>query len=571
MGYFLSLGNVDLGHMHYKRSIHMKKRLLNLLLILLLAAQPGIVSHAAEEEKVQQKETSVLQIVVLYTDENGKEYPVQGGTGFLIGDEDSPAEYLVTAKETTSVSEATEAQLAELYVNKEKNSQITYEIKAVIKRDVMIAAQLVAESDEMGFAVWKLSQPLYDRQALILCDASLTGVSGQKATVLGFPTAPSLTGDTTYYSMDEMVSKNGMLIGDGREGNVNYLYHNITPNQGMIGGPILNEEGNVIALNQSKEAQEGYYALQMSELIPVLEALGIPYITTSEVEERIQAELAAMVHKEELQQIIQTAEAIDGSLYNKKSYALLESSLLEAKQINDNEMATQEEVDAALEKVSMTLEGLKKRPPLWLVILVIFLVIAIIATVFVFLWRKTRQQRVQRKQQKLEEMTVTQAAPVFVESTVPKEDYKQLVIQDSPKLNDEKEQPQRPDEVYGETTVFQQEFGNSMDLHPNDKKPYAYLLRKRTGEKIVISEREVVLGKDPSQTDYCITGNSAISRVHAVIISTASGYDVSDKNATNGTFVNGVKVAAFQKMPLKDGDILCLSDEDFEFKVAADR
>ena len=103
-----------------------------------------------------------------------------------------------------------------------------------------------------------------------------------------------------------------------------------------------------------------------------------------------------------------------------------------------------------------------------------------------------------------------------------------------------------------------------------EEKQQAYLIRKKTGEKITITKKEFVLGKDPSQTNYCLTGNSAISRAHAVILQEETEYAVSDKNATNGTFVNGVKVAAFQKTTLKDQDTIRLADEDFEFRIASE-
>lgn len=533
------------------------------LLPMMAAVCIGMSAHAEEADSVQQKETSVLQMVVLYTDKEGNEHPVQGGTGFLIGTESASAEYMITAKEVTSVSKETEQQLIELYEDPEKTTQLSYSIKAVVKRDVMIDVQLVAESDEMGFAVWKLGQPLYDRQALILCDESLTGVSGQRATVLGFPTAPSLTGETVYYSMDEMISKEGRLIGDGIEENIKYLYHNITPNQGMIGGPILNETGNVIALNQSRQAQEGYYALQMSELLPVLEALGIPYVTTSEVEAQRLAELAAIVHKEDLQSGILAAEALEGGRYYKKSYAALRESLDEAVRVNGSETATQEEVDTALAHINIAMAELKEKPPIWVILLIVLTITIAVTVLFVFWWKKTKPQREQKKQKKLEEFTVTQAAPKFEEQAAPKEDYRTLVKSDRQDMYQTVQTgPRREDDVYGETTVFEQDTDSNAQ--------YAYLIRKRTGEKIIIKGREFVMGKDPSQTDYCITGNSAISRVHVVILSTGLGYDVSDKNATNGTFVNGVKVAAYQKTSLKQGDILRLADEDFEFQLSVE-
>lgn len=549
----------------------MKKVFLNLLIIPLLVLLLGFATNAAELEDSQQNQTGVLQIVVMYIDEAGNEHPVQGGSGFLIGDEESGAEYMITAKEVTSVPKETEERIKELYVEKKdrEETDLTFAVKAVVKRDVMIDMQLVAESDEMGFAVWGLAQSLYDREALILCDEPIAGASGQKATVLGFPTEPSLEGETVYYTMDEMISKSGMIIGDGKEENVAYLYHNITPNMGMIGGPILNDEGNVVGINQSKEAQEGYYALQMSELIPVLEALGIPYVTTSEVEAQIQAELAAMVHKEDLQQKIAEAEGLESKLYYKDTYAVMTEGLAAAKEVNDNQEATQEEVDAALEVLNTSMAGLKEKPPLWVILTIVFVVVLILGILFAVVWKKTKPQREQKKQKKMEELTVTQSAPVFGASTVHKEDYKKLVAQSSSEFNGVVfSEPRIVNDGYEETTVFQQPDNDSMSINASSNQFGAYLIRKRTGEKIAINRKEFVIGKDPSQTDYCVSGNSAISRAHVVIISNGVGYDVSDKNATNGTYVNGVKVSAFKKVAIKDGDILRLADEDFEFKLS---
>lgn len=542
----------------------MKKWLTSLLIVPFMILQLCMTSYAAEEEETPSKGTSILQMVVLYTDAEGTEHPVQGGSGFLIGNEQSGAEYMITAKEVTAVSKETTQQVMELYAGEDTEEKITYKTKAVVRRDVMIDVSLVAESDEMGFAVWKLSQPLHDREALVLSDEALTGVSGQMASVSGFPTAPSLTEETVYYTKDEVITVDGMLIGDGKEGNIKYLYHNIVPAPGIVGGPVLDKEGNVIALNQSKEAQEGYYALQISELLPVLEALGIPYVTTGELEAQRQAELAAMVYKDKLQKEIQMAQTIDAALYTKKSYGALESRLLEAQAVNDREDATQQEVDSALVALNIAITALEEKPPIWVTMVIVFFIIIIVAVIFAIVWMKTKEGRERKRQKKREELTVTQAAPVFTKKAMQKEDYRILVNQSSVQLSNE---DTKQEEIYGETTVFRQDANDTVVLRQEEKKQEAYLIRKRNGERIVITEKEFVLGKDPSQTDYCLTGNSAISRAHAVILHKGTNYDVSDKNATNGTFVNGIKVAAFQKAELKDGDIIRLADEDFEFRL----
>lgn len=527
-----------------------------------------IIVHATETDAENENKSSVLQLVVMYTDEDGIEHPVQGGSGFLIGDEESGAGYVITAKEVTTVSEAIAEQVVELYAEDKEVAELDYTIKAVIRRDVMIDAQIVVESDEMGVSIWKLSQPLYDRKPLVLCDDDLTDIMGQDVSVFGFPTAPSLETEPVYYTMDDVISQNGAFIGDGIENNVKYLYHNIVPSQGFIGGPILNSDGNVVAVFQSKQAQNGYYSLEVSEIIPVLEALGIPYNTTGKIAAELQAELDAMVHKEELQELINEAEMLDGKLYTVNSYNALTETLTVAQEINNNSDVTQEEVDTAVENLKLSIEGLEEKIPIWIIVVVVALIILVVSLIVVIVLMKTKPKRDEKKLKKLEEITVTEAAPVFDEQKVQKEDYKKLVTQNIQCFEESKENNTiNQYEGFGETTVFQQDDADSMELYSRNIGKHAYLIRKRTCEKIIISEDEFVLGKDASQTDYCINGNSAISRAHAVIIYKNSQYDVSDKNATNGTFVNDVKVAPFQKASLKDGDILRLADENFEFRI----
>lgn len=542
----------------------MRKWLTKLLIIPFIVLQLCMISYAAEEEQSHLQDTSILQMVVLYTDAEGTEHAVQGGSGFLIGTEQSEAEYIITAKEVTSVSKEITQKVIELYAKESTEEKISYKTKAVVRRDVMIDVSLVAESDEMGFAVWKLSQPLHDREAMVLSDELLTSVSGEKISALGFPTAPNLTEETIYYTKDDVVTVSGMLIGDGKEENIKYLYHDIELNLGMLGGPIVNEEGHVVGLNQYMEAQEGYYALQISEMIPVLEALGIPYVTTGDLENQRQAELAAMVYKEKLQKGIQFAQTIDGSLYYKDSYEFLQECLTDAQAVNDSDEVTQQQVDYALANLNIAMTSLEEKPPLWVTLIIVLFAIIVVTVTFIIIWMKTKEKREQKRLIKLEELTVTQAPPIFEKGAIQKEDYRTLVNQSSAQLDKNLSELQ---ETYGETTVFYQDNDATIVLSQEGKKQEAYLIRRRTGERIMIKEKEFVLGKDPSQTDYCLTGNSAISRSHAVILHKEKDYAISDKNATNGTFVNGIKVAAFQKTALKDGDIIKLADEDFEFRL----
>lgn len=93
-----------------------------------------------------------------------------------------------------------------------------------------------------------------------------------------------------------------------------------------------------------------------------------------------------------------------------------------------------------------------------------------------------------------------------------------------------------------------------------------YLLRKRTGEKIVIDKDVFKLGKDAVCVDYVVDDNPTISRNHADIICKEGVYYVKDKGSLNHTFVDGKKLEAQKPVKLESGSLLQLADEVFEWK-----
>lgn len=51
--------------------------------------------YAIEDEEIKDIKSGILQMVVIYTDEEGVEHPIQGGSGFLIGDMESGVQYMI--------------------------------------------------------------------------------------------------------------------------------------------------------------------------------------------------------------------------------------------------------------------------------------------------------------------------------------------------------------------------------------------------------------------------------------------------------------------------------------------
>lgn len=94
---------------------------------------------------------------------------------------------------------------------------------------------------------------------------------------------------------------------------------------------------------------------------------------------------------------------------------------------------------------------------------------------------------------------------------------------------------------------------------------FASLTRQVTGEKIELGKPSFVLGKNPEKSDYAVTDNTNISRVHAVITMRNGRYYVMDQNSTNGTFINGRIIKAGQETEILPGDCLMLANEEFIF------
>ena len=96
------------------------------------------------------------------------------------------------------------------------------------------------------------------------------------------------------------------------------------------------------------------------------------------------------------------------------------------------------------------------------------------------------------------------------------------------------------------------------------EKQQAYLIRLSTDERINIDKPIFRIGKDKHNADYKITNNPAVSRKHAEIIKKNNEYFILDVGSTNHTFINGDRIEEKKEIPLEDGDIIKLGNEEFK-------
>jgi pSer/pThr/pTyr-binding forkhead associated (FHA) protein len=91
-------------------------------------------------------------------------------------------------------------------------------------------------------------------------------------------------------------------------------------------------------------------------------------------------------------------------------------------------------------------------------------------------------------------------------------------------------------------------------------------LRKPNRDLIGLTDRGVTIGRDPTNT-ICLDEDKRVSRSHAEITLRNGQWYLSDLNSRNGTVVNGRTV---RRHPLRDGDLIGIGSECFEFVAESD-
>ena len=83
-------------------------------------------------------------------------------------------------------------------------------------------------------------------------------------------------------------------------------------------------------------------------------------------------------------------------------------------------------------------------------------------------------------------------------------------------------------------------------------------------KEIIISKYDemILVGRGKRETDYRIP-TTQISRVHACIYLRSNGIFVEDRESTNGTFINSVRLEPLKQERIKVGDLVNFANEEF--------
>ncbi|MBE6808051.1 MAG: FHA domain-containing protein [Ruminococcaceae bacterium] len=556
------------------KRIRLLGRILAIAMAVCLIFSMAVTANAATvNQAVTSAKDGVVQIQVWFNDpETASEEPLHYGTGFLVNDTTVvtcqhvvtafPDEFYVAwAKETERTAEQVKECL---------------ELRVMLYRGTYVKAKLTNSNAELDLAVLTLNQKIARTPLAVRSSDELKQT--EEVFAIGFPADLLDLDDKQTYDIDDIAitSGNANKVGDMTfrtiEGHlydsVNCIESSARISGGNSGGPLVDKDGKVVGVNAAG-SDTSFIAVSSKELITYLTALNIDYsgnsasVVTPDVEEP-DAEGEAL-DTSKLESLISDAEEKNAAEYTEDSYKALEDALEDAEDALSAE--SQDEIDSAADELKSAIRGLveakggsmmDKYALIGVIAVVAVIIIGVVVVLIVVLSKK-------KKVPAAPQAPVAPVAPQAPVAPVAP------VVPQAPAAPVAPQAPKAP--VSAETTVLSQGAGETTVLSQGAGETTVLsqavnggsLVRTSNNERIPITAAEFTIGRERSNVDYCVGGNSNISRVHARFIVRDGATYIVDNKAANGTFVNGVKVRAGQEVELKNGDKVLLADEKFEF------
>ncbi|HRR76035.1 MAG: FHA domain-containing protein [Ruminococcus sp.] len=488
-------------------------------IITLSSLVPSSFSTAADEgenEYVNNDKSGIIQVEVWYQPVGKEDICLRTGTAFLINHTTA-----LTSAELITINNNIKDSISAVYsIDPEHRyefdeSCLHYEI--AMPDDEKISAS-PSEIDEFNdFAVITLDAQLSDNTPLWLGDSDELAQTAD-VFALGFPTAMDKyvqnPNYAAYFTDDVTVTKGtvtttGFAFSDYRSSREDLIQHNAVVGAGNAGGPLVDSKGTVVGMNTIISFDESLsYATSINKVKNTLDELGIKY--------------------------------------------------------NDP--------DWKPDSVTSKKSGKDKRSVLIPIIIGgIILSAALIAVLLVILLSKNRKRSL-----KVPAIPSQPVAPEDIPApidnyTSPAANASLSSVRPEEPENEERQYELDQPTVYAnqgsaETAVLR-DSGNNFYMNIGGKtllRPM--IIRKRSGLSVRITSADFVIGKENSKVDYCIH-NNAVSRRHARITVTAGHCFITDLGSSNYTYVNGRRLPPDTPQMLRNGDMIRLADEEFEFRI----
>ena len=469
----------------------------------LLLPTTALAANAA----VNDAKNGVVQVRVTYTDDAGSVEDLFSGTGFLINDNT-----VLTCNHVVTLTAGELAALAEVYQKTVPEFQSRLKIAITVSRDVTIDATVINSSATMDFAILRLSTSLQGKKALAI-RSSATVEQTEHVFAIGFPDISSDSQSFSTYTSEDATIAEGVVNKNGAyfDANVKYLQTSCELDFGNSGGPMGDENGNVIGLCAGyldSDASAVYFAVCIDQVTEVLSALGIPY-TPATSQPVVEPTTEPTTEPTAEEPVATTAPT-------------LPLPSIPEEFVDDDTVQP------------------KSNMGLILIIAAVAVAVVVIIVVVVVAGGK-------KKKPVAPPMPPAPPAPPM------------------PSRGGFEPAPTTPIQGVGETTVLNAgAAGETTVLSRNVNG--GTLIRKRTGETVNVNQESFVIGRERKDVNYCIADNTAVSRIHAKLIVRNGVTYLTSMTDKNGTFVNNTKVMRNQEVALKNGDHITLANEELEYR-----
>lgn len=552
-------------------------------LLVLMAAMCMVIGMALPVQAVEGDEAGtavtattedpsngILQVMLAYVDDEGVRSYYTAGTCFLINEE-----YVITNKHIFDLDTDMDPDpdvvytIRELVMDGEGLDELAdndphLKLYVFANRDTNVEATVHenAQSDVLDFAALHLSEKIYGREPLVLGDSDAVQ-QRDDVFAYGFP-ADSIS-NKNFNTKDDVSISSGIVSKVTVTGSVDIIEHTSQLDEGNSGGPLVNDAGEVVGINEFIVDQKNY-SIQINVIKEILDTWGIPYTGGTGGSTGGGTEPTELT-VEDLQSKIDTAKALSLDGYTEESVKAFQDAIAEAESVaagSPDSAAIQSAIDAisaaqsglVKEETEPVVEEETAEGPNWFLIggiiaIVVIVIVVVIIIIVVVNGNKKKKAK--------------QAPPVQQKVTPPVQQIQPNTPPVSPvQPGGYPTMPQ--DDGAGETTLLDSGAGETTLL--GGGMGGAYLIRKKNGEKIPITSQNFAIGKERRRVNYCISDNTSVSRYHVVIMKKGSDYYAADQKSSNFTFVNGVQLSPYQETLLTDRSTLKLSDEEFEFHVS---
>ena len=362
------------------------------------------------------------------------------------------------------------------------------------------------------------------------------------------------------------------------------------------GSPIVNSKYSIMGIVSSSVDNNSYF-IPNERIQSVLSENGIEYKTEGQVstekekenkekldEKRKKEELTSL-DTNELEKAIKSAEDVDTNEYTPQSIEKLNDAIKAGKDLLEDDSRTQKKIDAAVTDIkdaqdALETKGLLQKFPFLPYVFGGVVAIAIIVAIL-NVQKKKRQKleaEILKEQEDYEEDFSQELGnlnhdPHLVDNKTGRRvdmDDMDITVQSAPRsMRITKEA--RTDLDYAR----EDEGANILDdgaegttlLSSSSLTKNVYMIRQDTGEQVNITKNGFIVGKERAKVDYCISGNTTISRTHATFHIVDGEICIEDLGSKNFTYINGRPIPEYTPVKLTNGMLIQFSNVRFQLFI----